>query len=631
MNKLQSIIETPLAGILGQTLLHSIWQGVLIVSAYLVIQRLHTKSDQKVWLGLGAFLAQTAGSLLTFFYLLPEKPELANSDAVSPDITFTFSNLLKTEVTQSYFERIQANSHWIFAGWLIGFSFLIIRQLGGLAYLHYLKQAGTSKLNTKAEGALKRVMEKLGTYTPSFDAKMSLKVSTAMVLGHIKPVMLLPAALVTGLSNEQLELIIAHEIAHIKRSDFLINLIQTLAENLFFYHPAYWLVSYQIRENREHACDEFAASLTGNRILLAETLAQLQLSRTTPSLAMAFGKQKMPVLARIERLLGVTPKNHTSRFTAFILMLSGIVALSFTQDNNAQKTSVSISDPIIREVSDLAIMENIIPEISMLPDTGRQREHIYMGFGDDDIQMRNQNYDVKINEDGILVNGVAQELTDAQRKNLRKHFSAIKEASADLDIRTKDIQIESEKMQKIHEDIQARFPGNPDEDPEFQKSLKGIEEMGKEIQKYAMIYQEEVQKLNFKDADYEKKMDELSREFEANMKSYEENMQVLEKNMEGFSEKMKEYELVIEQELEVPISKLQAVVEKQEVYIQEAAQKIEVNHEAILQMLPAEVRESFGDVPKPVKPPKPPKPAKPAKISPLPPAKTPPVPPKPGR
>src|SRR5690606_5971218 len=132
-----------------------------------------------------------------------------------------------------------------------------------------------------------RVLEKLGDSYPAFKAKMSLKVSTAMVLGHVKPVLLLPAALVTGLTHEQLELIIAHEIAHMKRSDFLINLIQTLAENLFFYHPAYWLVSYQIRENREHACDDFAANLTGNRILLAETLAQLQLSRATPSLAMA--------------------------------------------------------------------------------------------------------------------------------------------------------------------------------------------------------------------------------------------------------------------------------------------------------------------------------------------------------
>ncbi len=629
MNKLQSIIETPLAATFGQTLLHSIWQGVFIVALYLLVSRLFKKAHQRVWLGLSAFGLQFLASLVTFLSLLPRAVESPAVTASKTTLTLIFGSFMEKETSQSLLESIQANVHWLFAGWLIGFIFLALRQLGGMAYVHYLKQTGIVELNAKARHALNEVINKLDSAIPDFRAYGSVKVQTAMVLGYMKPVLLLPMSLISGLNSQQLELIIAHEIAHIKRNDFVINLIQTLVENLFFYHPAYWLVSYQIRENREHACDDFAAELTGNGVLLAKTLAQIQLTYHNPSLAMAFGKKKMPMLGRIQRLLGVAPRQQKIKLTALLLMIAAVSTLSFTQKQQ-QKEQIA-TQKMAEKIWLPGFEETFTPVHIARPDSGITGEKIYLGFGDDDIHMTNKTYDVKINPDGITINGEAKPLTPAQKEDLRKHFAAIKEASKELETRTKGIHIESEKIHQIQMDIQAKFPGNPSDDPEFQKTLAAIEASSKEIQKYSTEYQKKVQSLNLKDAGYEQKMENLSKDFEAKMKDFEVNMKTLEINMEGFEDKMKKYEVVIQQELEIPVSKLQAIIEEQEVYLEESAGKIGENHEAIMQMLPEEVRGSFGDFPVHSRPPKPVKPVKPVKqVKPVAPAITPapPLPPK---
>jgi beta-lactamase regulating signal transducer with metallopeptidase domain len=86
------------------------------------------------------------------------------------------------------------------------------------------------------------------------------------VVGWLRPVILLPASALTGLNTEQLEAILAHELAHIKRYDYLVNMLQTIVETLGFYHPAVWWISHKIRAEREHCCDDLAVSISGDRV-----------------------------------------------------------------------------------------------------------------------------------------------------------------------------------------------------------------------------------------------------------------------------------------------------------------------------------------------------------------------------
>ena len=122
------------------------------------------------------------------------------------------------------------------------------------------------------------------------------------VIGWFRPVVLLPMTVLTGLSQSQLEAVIAHELAHIKRWDYFVNLFQIAAETLLFYHPAVWWVSHRVRVERENCCDDMAVALCGNVVDYARALTFMEGGRTAPALVMAAAGS--PLTQRVLRLLG---------------------------------------------------------------------------------------------------------------------------------------------------------------------------------------------------------------------------------------------------------------------------------------------------------------------------------------
>ena len=122
------------------------------------------------------------------------------------------------------------------------------------------------------------------------------------VIGWFRPIVLLPMTVLAGLSQAQLEAVIAHELAHIKRWDYFVNLFQIAAETVLFYHPAVWWVSRRIRLERENCCDDMAVELCGNVVDYARALTYMEGGRTAPSLVMAASGS--PLAARVLRLLG---------------------------------------------------------------------------------------------------------------------------------------------------------------------------------------------------------------------------------------------------------------------------------------------------------------------------------------
>ena len=190
------------------------------------------------------------------------------------------------------------------AFWGAGVLLFCIRLAG--AWLALKRLVGRSRAATSV--TLYRALEPLRVragVTRSVKLLLSNRVPSPLTFGWLRPVIVLPYSAVTGLPAKQLEAVLAHELAHIQRHDYLVGVLQTLIETLLFYHPAMWWTSRTVRREREHCCDELAVTLfRGDAHGYAHALLALETLRHPPlTLAASDGS----LLGRVNRLLGYPP------------------------------------------------------------------------------------------------------------------------------------------------------------------------------------------------------------------------------------------------------------------------------------------------------------------------------------
>jgi beta-lactamase regulating signal transducer with metallopeptidase domain len=192
---------------------------------------------------------------------------------------------------------------WLFAAWLCGVAAFSAVQLAGWLEIHRRRRRG-ARLAEELRAVVPRLCRSLGIRRPVALLE-SAAVAVPAVIGWLRPVVLVPASALAGLTPQQLELILAHELAHVRRNDYLVNLVQAVVETLLFYHPAAWWMSRQVRREREHCCDDLAVAVAGNRLEYARALAVLEELRAAPlRLApAATGPAHGVLLSRIRRLL----------------------------------------------------------------------------------------------------------------------------------------------------------------------------------------------------------------------------------------------------------------------------------------------------------------------------------------
>ena len=218
---------------------------------------------------------------------------------------------------------------WVTAGWLSGVCLLSLRLLLGWVAIERLKRVGVLPIGGDLRARLDDLAVQLRIARPVRLLQSALAEVPA-VIGWLKPVVLLPARACTGLSAEQIEAILAHELAHIKRCDYVINCLQVVIETLLFYHPAVWWMSRAIRYEREQCCDDAAVSLVGDRFVYARALTAMEALRgRAPGLAMAAGSRGSRLRRRILRLLGVPlePVPTAARWLAAAVVLGGALTM----------------------------------------------------------------------------------------------------------------------------------------------------------------------------------------------------------------------------------------------------------------------------------------------------------------
>ncbi len=207
---------------------------------------------------------------------------------------------------------------------------------------------GVSPVEDTVRAALERTAEKLG-FTRSVEVLQSALVKAPVVVGYFRPVILLPLSVLTGLPEPQLALILAHELAHIRRHDYLVNLIQTLVETLFFYHPGVWWLSREIRKERENCCDDVAMSMVDRRADYGEALlavARLHAASTPLSLAAQGGS----LVSRMRRIAGCEPAPRLAGGGSIlgIVLVSMAILVGVTWDT-APATAESEQDAVASE------------------------------------------------------------------------------------------------------------------------------------------------------------------------------------------------------------------------------------------------------------------------------------------
>lgn len=241
---------------------------------------------------------------------------------------------------------------WIVGGWLVGAVGLSLWRVGGWLHLRRLCRVGTCAASHDTIQVFERLLERLRVGRPIRLLESTLA-RGPIVIGWLRPVVLLPVAMVAELPPQQLEMILAHELAHIRRWDFLWNLVQTVIETLLFYHPAVWWVSRQIRVEREACCDEMAATVMGDRLLYARSLASLEemrhQRRRQPDSSLRVAADDGLLLGRIRRVLGLPNENRRAGhgwlggILAVSLVVATLAGYMATADEPAERAEATIS------------------------------------------------------------------------------------------------------------------------------------------------------------------------------------------------------------------------------------------------------------------------------------------------
>lgn len=331
-------LDHPAAQALAWALVHALWQGALVgLLAALGLRALRFRSPQaRYLLGCAALLLMLALPAGTFAWLLREAVPLAALPMGAGEVTVRLGAAPAPELSQ----RLRPLLPWVLQGWLAGVLVMALRLAGGWVWVVRLRWLGAEPAERAWQSRLADLQARLGVDRP-VRLLRSTTVTGPLVLGWLRPAILVPAAAFAGVDPRALEVVLAHELAHVRRQDYLVNLLQSVVEVLLFYHPAAWWLSAQIRAEREHCCDDAAVALCGDRVFYARALASLEALRQAPSThpKLAPAATGGPLMSRIRRLLLPTlPPSPAAR--------AGLVAaLAVSVLGAATGLSIAPSDP----------------------------------------------------------------------------------------------------------------------------------------------------------------------------------------------------------------------------------------------------------------------------------------------
>jgi beta-lactamase regulating signal transducer with metallopeptidase domain len=352
---------------LGWTLIHFCWQAAAIALVYkladLAIPRNRTQA--RYVLALVALLGMLSASIVTLAYqeAIHRQAAIAthSASAATPTVQIIPRPLAVMEMPSAPRQTVQFFASdvmpYLDAFWLVGVFCLTLRTIGGWWLIRKLRHSSLQKASHTLRIGLDRIRLQMGI--PRFvDLRLSSRIASPLTVGVIRPLILLPITALTSLSPEQLEVVLAHELAHIRRADYFWNILQTMIETLFFFHPAVWWISRRLREQRELCCDDIAVQTCQDPAVYAAALLRLEEERKMHlHLAMALdgNQSRVSLRARILRILGdpeeqprdFKPLSLAAMVAALVLFVCPLPQV-FASFKTAPKVSASIVHAVQR-------------------------------------------------------------------------------------------------------------------------------------------------------------------------------------------------------------------------------------------------------------------------------------------
>ena len=337
---------------LGWMVVHSLWQAtaIALLSGVLSIALRKKTAKLRYLVSNAALVTVLAAAVVTFcmYYdfskeagqivFIPDSESAVNQQLVmnngnAPRVgvsDYSAEGPLSMNGLKAYFNR---HIYLIVTIWALGVALFMLRLLGGISYVYYLKSRMNFPADEYWQDLLDGLKNRVGVQR-GIDLLESALVRSPIVIGHLKPVILFPIGAINRLNPNEVEAILAHELAHVLRNDYVFNIIQSVIEALFYFHPAVWWISAQIRNERENCCDDVAIELCGNSMTYAKSLVSVQeMAYYSPQMSMAFAGQrgKNQLLMRVQRVLN-QPQNKTNvreKLIATCLLVALMVGLSF--------------------------------------------------------------------------------------------------------------------------------------------------------------------------------------------------------------------------------------------------------------------------------------------------------------
>jgi beta-lactamase regulating signal transducer with metallopeptidase domain len=370
----------------SKALIHSLWQGGLIASMLAITLAYIKPSSARLRYALsygvmalivvmtgftGLHYMQEGKTPAALIQSEPGQPAISNNESIeaaSPGTTNAAS--LDITTTGSRWDP-RSLLQWFFPCWLVGIMLLSLRNLVAWRRAKALVRRGTNEIGLEWSHRVARLCQKLEISKPVRFVGSSL-IHVPCVIGWLKPVVLIPLSTLAGLDVAELEMILAHELAHIRRYDVLFNYLQTIIETLFFFNPAIWWISRQIRIERENCCDDLAAISSGNRLSYARALTNLEAMRN-PKAGFEVAAGGSPLIPRIRRLVGISARSHrsSSAWAACALILAIIMALSLGSVGVSTSNATTPGTSLVTEENFEPNNDDIRGEWEIRPDDGR--------------------------------------------------------------------------------------------------------------------------------------------------------------------------------------------------------------------------------------------------------------------
>ncbi len=329
---MQALFQSAFLHALGYAIFNSLWQAALLWLIVMIVNglfKLSSVSRYRIALLSQLMIFSWFFATLIFYYekgaeAIYAGTTFSDSPAIIIPDAHNFNSLLLSAII-----RAEALLPLLSVAYLCLLSFQIYKWCRGYQYTNHIKTNSLQKIDAEWKFFVKRIA---GYLEIKQDLKIYLSslVKSPLTIGFIKPVILIPLACINNLNAQQMEAVILHELAHIKRADYLFNMLQLIIEMILFFNPFSKLLSNMIHKERENCCDDWVLQFQYNPVVYAEALLKIACLNSSPCFAMsASGKKEGDLLLRVKRMLKQKDKTFQYRNYVFAL-LSITILLSFT-------------------------------------------------------------------------------------------------------------------------------------------------------------------------------------------------------------------------------------------------------------------------------------------------------------